>query len=492
MIFSSIKFLFLYLPVFLALYYAIPARFKNLAILVFSLLLIFELDHLRTAVLFFSICLNFFLGRMIGKDKRLWGIVLGVSVNIVLLSVFKYNLLLQDFIQAFSDVNTRPGQEINFLSAFALPVGISFYTFRAISYLVDVYNQKTEPEHNFINFAAFLALFPLIVAGPIARYTELKNELHGRKPSFQQIAGGIERFIMGLALKVLIANTLGGVADRVFSMPVQDISTPMAWLGLVAYTMQIFFDFAGYTDMAIGIGMILGFRIPENFNYPYIAKNVREFWRRWHISLSSWLRDYIFLPVAYSLSRKWKKDLYAGIRTDHLLYAVATMITFTLCVFWHGSSLSFVIWGMYYALFMIIEQVFLKRILGRLWTPLQHVYTLLVIMGGWVLFRTENPVQALQFYHKLLFWSDGSSSVNSYIAFFVMNRETLLMLVIATFLSTPLPARMVKQLTELSAGRKMFGLALSVLHFIWLITLFVLSLSYVVAQTYNPFIYFRF
>ncbi|MCX6250044.1 MAG: MBOAT family protein [Bacteroidetes bacterium] len=490
--FTSVKFLFLYLPLFLIIYYVIPCKFKNSAILIFSLLLIFEIDHIKAAILLFSICLNFYFGRLINKKGQVWVLGLGIFLNIALLSVFKYHLLLLDILHGVANIISSHKPQLHILSSMVLPIGISFYTFRAISYLVDVYRKKTEPEQNFIDFATYLSFFPLMIAGPIVRYIEMKSELHAGKPSFQQIAHGTERFIFGLARKVLIANTLGVVADKIFSEPVDDLSTPVAWLGLVSYTMQIFFDFAGYTDMAIGIGMILGFTFPENFNYPYISRNIREFWRRWHMSLSTWLRDYIFLPVAYYLSKKWKKDVYAGIRTDNLLYTVATMITFTICGFWHGSSLSFVIWGIYYALFMILEQVFIKRTLHKLWSPIQHLYTIIVIMGGWVLFRTADLYQAGHFYHKLFVYSAGSVSLTSYLSFFIINKETFLILICAIILSTPLTSILNAKLKALSLNSKGIWLTCKLLRLSFMFFLFLITLSYVVAQTYNPFIYSRF
>ena len=306
MAFSSVKFLFLFLPLFLVIYYAIPYRLKNVTILIFSLVMVFSFDNLSAIVLFFSLGMNYSFGRLIHNKGRFWAIALGISMNVALLSVFKYHHLLTELIFSLVGICPGPATTMHMLSSFVLPVGISFYTFRLISYLVDIHRKKTEPEYNFIDFAVCFAFFPLLLAGPIARYIDLKNELRTRRLSFIQIALGIERFIIGLGLKVLIANALGTVADQVFSMPADHLSTPMAWLGLVSYTMQIFFDFAGYTGMAIGLGMMTGFTFPENFNYPYISKNIREFWRRWHMTLSSWLRDYVFLPVAYYYSKKWK------------------------------------------------------------------------------------------------------------------------------------------------------------------------------------------
>ena len=492
MAFTSIKFLFLFLPLFLIIYHVIPSRFKNIAILIFSLVLVVTFDNISAIVLLFSICLNFYFGLLLKKNEQVWILALGIILNVALLSVFKYHLFLTNILLGVADSNSWFVPQLHNLSSLVLPVGISFYTFRVISYLVDVYRKKTEPEQKFIDFATWLAFFPLLIAGPIARYIELKSDLHDRKPSFQKIACGTERFIIGLARKVLIANTLGAVADQIFSAPVREISTSMAWLGLVSYTMQIFFDFAGYTDMAIGIGMILGFTFPENFNYPYISKNIREFWRRWHMTLSSWLRDYIFLPVAYYLSKKWKKDIYAMIRTDNLLYIVATMITFIICGCWHGPSLSFVIWGIYYASFMIVEQVVLKRTLHKLWFPIQHLYTLLVIMGGWVLFRTADLDQAMHFYHKLFVYSNGSVPLNSYLCFFTINWETFLILIGAIILSTPFMSVLKAKLMVVSVTNKGIRLTCSLLRLSFLFLLLLISLSYITAQTYNPFIYFRF
>jgi len=492
MAFTSIKFLFLFLPLFLIIYYIIPFRFKNASILIFSIILVESFDNLSAIVLLCSIGINFYFGRLINEKRKVWSLALGIVLNIALLSVFKYHLLLSEILHAVTDFTSFPVTQFHQLSSLVFPVGISFYTFRAISYLVDVYRRKTEPEHNFIDFAACLAFFPLLIAGPITRYIELKSELHTRKLSMRQIASGIERFIIGLALKVLIANTLGIVADQVFSVASEDLSTLMAWLGLISYTMQIFFDFAGYTHMAIGIGMMLGFTFPENFNYPYISRNIREFWRRWHMTLSSWLRDYLFLPLAYYFSKKWKKEAYAGIDTNHILYTIATMITFIICGFWHGSSFSFVIWGIYYGFFMILEQVFLKRTLHKLWIPIQHLYAILVIMGGWVLFRSANLDQAMHFYYKLVVYSEGSVSVNSYLSFFTINRETFFILICAIILSTPLLSALKTRIIVNSVKRKWIGLTYDLLRLGFMFFLLFISISYVSAQTYNPFIYFRF
>lgn len=492
MFFTSIIFLFVFLPLFLIFYLIIPGRFRNVTILIFSLFLVLWFDNILAIILVFSICMNFCFGLLLNKKRKVWVLVPGIALNVLLLSVFKYHILLFDILHLAAGILPYSVSQLHVLSNLAFPIGISFYTFRAISYQVDIYRNKTGPEHNFIDFATYFTLFPLLIAGPIARYIELKNDLHSRKLSSHQMAFGVERFIIGLAKKVLIANTLGSVTDRVFSTPVVDLSTPMAWLGLAFYTFQIFFDFAGYTDMAIGTGMILGFTIPENFNYPYISRNIREFWKRWHMTLSSWLRDYIFLPLAYYLSGKWKKESYSEIRTDNLLYTVAAMITFIICGFWHGSSVSFVIWGIYYAFFMILEQVFLKRALHKLWSPFQHLYTIIIIMLGWVLFRTAGLGQALQFYHKLFVYSAGSASLNSYLSFFTINRETFLILTGAIILSTPIIPKIKTKMLVLSGNRQKTRITFNILHLTFLFFLFIISVSYVTAQTYNPFIYFRF
>ncbi len=492
MFFTHVIFIFLFLPVFLVLYYLIPERFRNFLILAFSLFLVLWFDKILSVILFFSICLNFYFGLLIVKKRKILVLATGIILNLGLLLLFKYHFLLYDILHLAAGIMPLPASRFSSIIAFILPVGISFYTFRAISYQVDVFRIKTEPEYNFIDFAAWFSFFPLLIAGPIARYTDLKSDLHSRKLSPKQMAGGAERFIFGLAKKVMIADTLGASADRIFSVPADHLSMPMAWLGVASYTLQIFFDFAGYTDMAIGLGMMLGFTIPENFNYPYIARNIREFWKRWHMTLSLWLRDYIFLPVAYKLSGKWKKDIYFGIKTDNLLYTVATMITFIICGFWHGSSVNFVAWGIWYALFMILEQVLLKRALHKLWIPLQHLYTILVVMGGWVLFRTAGPAQAIRFYERLFVYSTGSDSLTSYFSFFIINRETFMVLAVAAILSTPLLSNMKNRMLELSAGSRLSGIIFYLFHSVFLFSLFLFSLSYVTAQTYNPFIYFRF
>ena len=381
--------------------------------------------------------------------------------------------------------------DLLYFAAF-LPVGISFFTFRAISYGVDVYRGKTSASRNFIDFFCYFSLFPLVVAGPIVRYADVIHQLKHKDLSADRVAEGIERFIIGLGKKVIVAGTFTTITTYIFKVPLNDLPTGWAWIGILAYTMEIYYDFSGYTDMAIGIGKIIGFDFAENFNFPYAARDIRDFWRRWHISLSQWLRDYIFLPLAYLISRKLPADRYFNMKTDHLIYAAATAVTFFICGYWHGASGHFIVWGLYFAFFLIIEQLFLGKLIGRAWLPLRYVYTMAVVIFGWVIFHAPGMPEATHYFRKLLVFSSGSPAVGSYLKFYICSGESFAMALVALTFVTPLGSLMRAAVLKFCTSRPVFLYGYYLASFAIFGIILVTSLSYLSLDTYSPFIYFRF
>lgn len=397
MVFSSIVFLFYFLPI--TLFLLILVRFlggsgnfkvQNFVLLVMSLFFYSWGEPVYVFLMIGSVFANFLFGKAIGssseKEKRKAFLTLAIVFNISTLLVFKYAgmfiVLINDLIPYQQSLIPVP--EIR------LPIGISFFTFQAMSYLFDVYKNEVPVQRKVLNLALYISFFPQLIAGPIVRYHDINEQLEKRTINKEGVYFGLIRFIIGLAKKVLIANVVAEAADEIFAMGANELTAPLAWLGIICYTLQIYFDFSGYSDMAIGLGRIFGFKFLENFNYPYIAKGIQDFWRRWHISLTTWFRDYLFLPVAYSTSRKLPKYSYFGLRADKVIYLIATTITFFLCGLWHGATWTYVAWGLYHGFFLIVERLFLGRYLKKTPAIINYIYTILIVMVGWVLFRTEN------------------------------------------------------------------------------------------------------
>jgi alginate O-acetyltransferase complex protein AlgI len=471
MVFASPIFLFLFLPLTLAAYFAFPRALRNGVLLVASLVFYAWGEAPYLALVLGSVAFNFAIGAAIGKaadraTRKRW-LALGIAGNLLALAIFKY----ANF--AVANVNTlAPIFAITpiALAAIPLPLGISFFTFHAISYVVDVYKGNAHAERNLPRFALYILLFPQLIAGPIIRWRDIAGQLPAREQRIADFAYGVRRFVLGLGKKVLIANTLGAVADRIFALPTAELTTPLAWLGLACYTLQIYFDFSGYSDMAIGLMRMFGFRILENFNYPYIARSIREFWRRWHISLSNWFRDYLYIPLGGN--QRGERRAYANL-----------VIVFLLCGLWHGASWPFVLWGAWHGLFLVVERAGLDRVLRRI-GPMQHVYALLAVMGGWVLFRCETLAQAIAYYAALLGNAQGDAARHPVAEF--LNPFVAFTLLVGIVFATPL-ARAIGQWRDRQANAVVLGLDVA-----WLTMVFVLASSFLAAGTYNPFIYFRF
>jgi alginate O-acetyltransferase complex protein AlgI len=474
MVFASPIFLFLFLPATLAAYYLLPLRARNCILLVASVAF-YAWGELRYVPLVLgSVAFNYVMGRLIGasadpRTGRRW-LAVAIIGNLALLALFKY----ANF--AVANVNAIAPVLALSLPTIALPLGISFFTFHAISYVVDVHKRNALPERNLPRFALYILLFPQLIAGPIIRWRDIAAQLATRATRAADVAYGARRFILGLGKKVLIANTLGQVADRIFALPATELSAPLAWLGLGCYSLQIYFDFSGYSDMAIGLMRMLGFRILENFNYPYIARSIREFWRRWHISLSNWFRDYLYIPLGGN--HRGARRAYANL-----------IVVFLLCGLWHGASWPFVLWGAWHGVFLVVERAGADRLLARS-APLAHLYTLLVVMGGWVLFRSDSLPHALDYYRALLAINPPALPVASTAQY--LDAMSLTAFVVGCLFATPL-ARTIGQWRDRVALQKgaVGGFILG-LDVAWLVLVFVTAAAFLAAGTYNPFIYFRF
>src|SRR6476646_10443526 len=370
MVFASPLFLFLFLPATIAAYFALPSRFRNVVLLVASVAFYAWGEARYVPLVLGSVAFNWWMGLRIADAadprRRKRRLATAVAGNLLALAVFKYANFAVANIDAIAPIF---GVAPLTLAAIPLPLGISFFTFHAISYVVDVYKLTANAQRNVRAFALYILLFPQLIAGPIIRYRDIAQQLVTREASAAEFAYGVRRFVLGLGKKLLIANTLGGTADAIFGLPGAELGAATAWLGLVCYTLQIYFDFSGYSDMAIGLMRVFGFRILENFDYPYLSRSIREFWRRWHISLSSWFLDYLYVPLG-------------GNRHGTALAYRNLVIVFLLCGLWHGASWPFVLWGIWHGLFLVAERAGVGRMLERL-GPVSHVYALLVVMGGW-------------------------------------------------------------------------------------------------------------
>ena len=419
-----------------------------------------------------STVIDFFAAQLIEKGIKKPGLFISLLANIGFLIWFKYANFTYDNFAALCEVFNFDFKSLVHIPQIALPIGISFYTFQTMSYTIDVFRGNVEANKNFIDFACYVTMFPQLVAGPIVRYTDIKQELVTRETNFNKISIGTERFIVGLAKKVLIANTFAYIADAVFTTPEYAMNASLAWLGIIAYSIQIYFDFSGYSDMAIGLALIIGFTIPENFNFPYIAKSIKDFWRRWHISLSQWLRDYVYISLGGN--RKGKIWTYTNL-----------FIVFFVTGLWHGASWNFVVWGLFHGTFLVIERIGFDKVLGKLWSPIQHIYTLLVVIIGWVFFRADDLGHAVWYIKKMFTINLGTNiiSCTQYI-----NPEVLFMGLLATIFSTPIYR------TMRISMRIPFILTPIPSCFIKtvLLIIFIISILYVASSAYNPFIYFRF
>ena len=478
MVFSSILFLFLFLPATLLLYLVVGPRLRNGLLLLASLLFYAWGEKGYVLLMLSSILVNYFLGRKIESSaearKKKMLIFWAIALNLAPLLFFKYATFL---LGIADDLAGSLGVGLSLeISPLHLPIGISFFTFQAISYVIDVYRKESPAQKNVFNLGLYIALFPQLIAGPIVRYHDVATQIVKRRTRLKDFAAGVERFILGLAKKILIANQMGAVADTVFTFEPGTLSLPGAWLGIICYSLQIYFDFSGYSDMAIGLGRMFGFRFLENFNYPYISRSVQEFWRRWHISLSNWFRDYLYFPLGGN--RRGARRTYFNL-----------LLVFFLCGLWHGASLNFVIWGLFHGFFLILERGSFGRGLKRLPRGLQRLYLLLVIVNSWVFFRAETLSDAGYYFQAM--YGFGLEQAMSPLLAFSLDSMFFLALGWGLLFSAPLyPYLEAKYgvLQPQSIRTVAAGLARTVM----LLALFLLCASRLAVSSYNPFIYFRF
>ena len=481
MVFSSTIFLFFFLPLTLLAYFVVGPRGRNLILLAASLLFYAWGETVYLLVMLFSIAANYLFGLLIdqarqrGRRGRL-AFVFAVATNLGLLGFFKYaNFFVDNLNQVLPVLGLAPMD----IGRVHLPIGISFFTFQALSYIIDLYRNETAVQRSLLNFALYKALFPQLIAGPIVRYRDVAREIEQRTVSLDDFASGVQRFIIGLGKKVLIANVMGRAADTIFATPAETLPATLAWIGAIAFMLQIYFDFSGYSDMAIGLGRMFGFHFLENFNYPYIARSIREFWRRWHISLSTWFRDYLYIPLG--------GNRHGAARTGANL-----LLVFLLCGLWHGASWTFLIWGVYHGIFLVLERVpAVRRLLDRLPAPVQHAYVLLVVLVGWVFFRADTFAHALAYLEAMVDFS-RPPLFNSQL-FLALNNEFSLTLAAAVIGSTPVFMllqrwRTGRPIVPAPAMRWLAATAqVGSLGFV-----LVYSIAAVLGGAHNPFLYFRF
>ncbi len=482
MVFSSLIFLFLFLPVVLSVYLVLRSTSWRNAFLLFASLFFYAWGELSFLwVMLLSIILNYFFAILI-EDLRdtAWAklsLALAVVTNLGLLGYFKYAGFIESNINyALHSLGLHAIRTHNI----SLPLGISFFTFHSLSYVIDVYRKQANAQRNPVNLALYISLFPQLVAGPIIRYHDVSDQLTDRTVTVEKFAEGVRRFVSGLGKKMLIANVMAGPADQIFGLPANELTLGLSWLGAICYTLQIYFDFSGYSDMAIGLGLMFGFRFLENFNFPYISQSIREFWQRWHISLSNWFRDYLYIPLG-------------GNRCGEFRTSLNLLTVFFLCGLWHGASWNFIVWGLYHGTFLGLERSGLGALVDKLPRVLRHAYVLLAVVIGWVFFRADDLQHALNFLAAMFGVVHGGTGY--YTVPIVLNREVAFVIALGIIGSTPLIKNFllspkIEKATDGQKGWTMPTLATVRLAFIMLVMS--LSIMEMASGTYNPFIYFRF
>ena len=466
MLFSSLEFLFLYMLVSLPLYFITPMKWRCVTLFAVSLVFYGWGEPLYVFLMLFTIALDYFLGLVVGKNrdnkKGKGALIAAIVINLGILAFFKYfdffviNLAK---IPAFSSLEPL---------GIEMPIGISFYTFQALSYVIDVYRSDAEAQKNPIAFGTYVTLFPQLIAGPIVRYKDVDDQLTSREHSVALAASGARTFIAGLGKKVIIANTAGALWQAALATPDAERTAVAAWMGILWYTVQIYFDFSGYSDMAIGLGKILGFRFLENFNYPYISKSITEFWRRWHISLSSWFREYLYIPLGGN--RVSKGRMYLNL-----------LVVWFLTGFWHGSGWNFILWGLYYFVLLAVEKAFLGKWMEKLPSVFRHIYTMICVVFGWLLFAS--PDMTVGFAYMKTMIGLGAGFANG-LDLYELARN-LVFAAIAVIGSTPLPKKLFMKLYKKSA-------ATSALAVVGSVALLLLVTAYLVDSSFNPFLYWSF
>lgn len=464
MVFSSLVFLFAYLPITLLIYYLVPRQGRNIFLFIINLVFYGWGEPTLVLLMVFNIFFNYMGGWLVdkyrqdAKKKKLF-LILTCILDIGILAVFKYTGMITDTLNLLPFLNI-PSLEIS------LPIGISFYTFQTMSYVIDVYRDDAPVSKNFINFGTYVALFPQLIAGPIVRYKDVAYQLTHRKETLEQFTNGVKLFLVGLGKKVLIANQMGTLTTSVFATTDEN-GVLGTWVGIIAYTFQIYFDFSGYSDMACGLGNMLGFEFLKNFNYPYISKSITDFWRRWHISLSTWFREYVYIPLG-------------GNRKGKNRQIVNLLVVWGLTGLWHGASWNFLLWGLYFGVLLILEKFVLKKFLDRLPSIIQHIYTLFIVAIGWGIFYFTDIKELGAFFADLFNFSNGIIGAQA----LTLLLSYLPILIVAAIASTPLGAKLYNRFK----GEKFIWIA----EVLFCMIILAVSTASLVNQSYNPFLYFRF
>lgn len=467
MLFSSPIFLFLFLPAVLFGYFLIFRKIPNLFLLIASLFFYAWGEGIYIGYILLIVLANYIFGLLIWskKNKRFW-LAVGIIFNVGVLFYFKYLVFFVTNFLNLTNINIQP----NF-SFLHMPLGISFVTFHVISYIFDVYRQKIKVEKNLLDLMLYVFLFPHLIAGPIVRYKDTGHQIKSRTINLASFNEGVDRFVYGLGKKVILANGLGKIADKIFILFPHQLSPELVWIGLIAFGLQIYFDFSGYSDMAIGLARMFGFKFAENFNYPYISTSIQDFWRRWHMTLSSWFRDYVYIPLG-------------GSRAGQFRLAINILIVFGLTGFWHGASWNFLVWGLYFGAFLILERIMLKNIFDKIWLPYRYLYTLMVVFVGWLFFRVESLAYAF-FLLKVLFGIENLHT-RSFSVGTILTTEAKIILIFSLIAATPILAFIFRRYRE-----RCFSL-FALTNIILMVVIFVYSVMHLASDTYNPFIYFRF
>ena len=468
MLFSSIVFLFTFLPAVMILYYLLPVRFRNVILLLASLVFYAWGEPVYLFLMLLSILFNYFSGLDIARnlqDKRAAkrSLVFNLIINLAVLGFFKYEGFVLDTLNGILPVHIS-------YHALPLPIGISFYTFQILSYIIDVYRGNVKVQTNLPNFALYVTMFPQLIAGPIVQYADVDEQLASREVSWTKFGEGSMYFIRGLAKKVLLANTSGMIFTEVSGLAKGNIAVMTAWLGAFAYMFHIYFDFSGYSDMAIGLGKMFGFEFNMNFNYPYVSKSITEFWRRWHISLSSWFRDYVYIPLG-------------GNRVSKIKHIRNLLIVWFLTGLWHGAAWNFVAWGLYYGVILIIEKYLLSPVLDRLPDIVRHIYSIVLVVIGWVLFFSSSFGQAAD-YIRVMFGA-GAHGFADRESMYLLTSNLILWLILI-FGSTPLVHFRYEHMLRTKKWNT------TIINSVVYAALFIVCIAYLVTETYNPFLYFRF
>lgn len=492
MLFSSMLFLWIFLPIVLVINLILsfcPFKsddkrvcIKNVWLLICSLIFYAWGGIKYLFIMLASIVINYIGGRVLGTTKKKkFVLIICVICNIGILFFFKYFNMFVIAIEALTSSGQNIGESLEMMLSMkgtgtlgikyiVLPIGISFFTFQSMSYVIDVYYGKVKVQKKLINFALYVSLFPQLIAGPIVKYSDVEAEINYRKESVEAFRIGIKRFCYGLGKKVIIANTMGEVADKIWANEISELGTLIAWLGITAYTFQIYYDFSGYSDMAIGLGKMLGFNFKENFNYPYLSASIQEFWRRWHISLSTWFKEYVYIPLGGN--RKGNKRTYLNV-----------FIVFLLTGIWHGANFTFIVWGLMYAFLQIIERLFLRKLLDK--NPVKFInwiYTMSMVIIGWVFFRANTIFDAVEYLRQMFCYNATDLSILTFIS------AKLLIVLTAAILCAGIIQKIFGKLYVKIEN----NVAVEIIDVCVQFLLLILSISFIVSGTYNPFIYFQF